>query len=143
MSLVGARVLVVEDEPLLRLGLEELVVELGCVLAGSEGTLPGALRQAETAEFDIAILDINLGGARVDPVCDVLVRRSIPFIFTTGYSESGLTQKDLAAATLHKPYTVEAVRAAVETALETAAWSQSATASSRWVTLNCRSNSKL
>ena len=117
MSLVGARILVVEDEPLLRLGLEEMVGELGCILAGSEGALPPALRQAEAGDFDIAILDINLSGTRVDPVCDVLASRNIPFIFATGYSESSITKQDLAAATLEKPYTLEAVRAAMEEAL--------------------------
>lgn len=117
MSLIGARILVVEDEPLLRLALEDLVMELGCVLAGSEGALPAALRLAGTAKCDIAILDINLGGNRVDPVCDMLARRSIPFIITTGYSEGGVAIQKMAAAVIEKPYTLETVRAAIEAAL--------------------------
>ena len=117
MSLFGARVLVVEDEPLLRLGLEDMVSELGCVLAGSEGALPGALRLAQSEHFDIAILDINLAGERVDPICDVLATRGIPFIFTTGYDGNGVPKARMAAAILQKPYAIEDFRAAVEAAL--------------------------
>jgi CheY-like chemotaxis protein len=117
MSLLGARILIVEDEPLLRLGLEDMVSELGCVLAGSEGALPEALKLAQTEQFDIAILDINLGGRRVDPICDVLAQRGIPFIFTTGYDGDGVPKPGLAAAVLQKPYAFEAFRAAIETAL--------------------------
>ena len=54
---------------------------------------------------------------RVDPICDVLAQRGIPFIFTTGYDGNGVPKHSHASAVLQKPYTLELFRAAVETAL--------------------------
>jgi PAS domain S-box-containing protein len=88
-SLAGRRVLLVEDEPLVAMDAETTLRALGCEVAGPASTLPEALRlaEAEAPRLDAAVLDVNLGGQAAFPVADLLVRRGVPVVFATGYSE--------------------------------------------------------
>jgi CheY-like chemotaxis protein len=98
-SLRGARVLVVEDEAMLSLNLETMLRDLGCVVAGTADKLDVALNMARAADFDVALLDVNIGGKRVDPVTEAIRARGIPIVFVSGYGKtvaSGLV--------LEKPY---------------------------------------
>ena len=56
-----ARVFLVEDETLIRLMLAEMIEELGHQIVAEAGSIESALPLAETAAFDIAILDVNIG----------------------------------------------------------------------------------
>jgi DNA-binding response OmpR family regulator len=86
--LQGTRVLVVEDEAMLSLSLEDMLRDLGCVVAGTAARLDDALAMARTSEFDIALLDVNLGGKRVDPVAEALRERGTPIVYVTGYGKT-------------------------------------------------------
>ncbi len=83
------RVLIVEDEPLVALDMEETLRGLGCEVVGPTATLAEALRllEEEAQRLDAAVLDVNLGGHAAFPVADALVRRGVPVLFATGYSE--------------------------------------------------------
>ena len=61
-------VLLVEDEALIRMMIAGMVEELGHTVAGEAANIPDALQLAQAADFDVAILDINVGGSRIDPV---------------------------------------------------------------------------
>ena len=98
-SLQGARVLVVEDEAMLSLSLRDMLLDLGCVVAGTADKLDDALQMARTSEFDVALLDINLGGKRVDPVAEVIRARGTPIVFVSGYGRTGAS-----GLVLEKPY---------------------------------------
>lgn len=113
MSARGLRVLVIEDEALIRLELEDMLGDLGCEIAGSAGNLETALKLVDQVECDIAVLDINLANQRVDAVVDRLVERGIPFLFTTGYGERGQPVAHPGAPLLEKPYAPEALDAAL------------------------------
>lgn len=54
-------VLIVEDEPITRIGYETIVAETGYALAGSAGNAVEALRAAEAMPPSVALVDINLG----------------------------------------------------------------------------------
>jgi CheY-like chemotaxis protein len=113
-SLRGARVFVVEDEAMLLLNLETMLVDLGCVVAGTADKLDDALQIARTSDFDVALLDVNLGGKRVDPVADAIRARGTPIVFVTGYGKmaaSGLV--------LEKPYDAAALERILHEALGT------------------------
>src|ERR687887_2418118 len=86
------RVLVVEDELMIRMLLEDMLGELGYTVAAEAGRIEEALQAAKTADFDIAILDVNLEGEAVLPGADVLAARGPPFVFATGYGEGGPPQ---------------------------------------------------
>jgi len=103
----GLRVLVVEDETVISMLVEDMLAELGHHVVAVAGTLEQAARLANEAEFDGALLDVNLHGHKVDPVAETLVRRGIPFIFTTGYGERGVPASYRDRPTLQKPYRTE------------------------------------
>ena len=56
------RILVVEDELMIRMLLEDMLGELGYTVAAEAGRLEEALAAAQSAEIDVAILDVNLNG---------------------------------------------------------------------------------
>lgn len=82
------RVLVVEDEPIIALHIGEVLQELGCIVIGPAGRLSVALRLADEAELDAAILDLDLRGQRVDPVAERLAARRIPFVISSGGADA-------------------------------------------------------
>ena len=84
------RILVVEDEFLIRMLLEEMLTDLGYELAGVAGRVEEAAEMAKKADFDLAILDVNLDGHDVYPVADLIAKRGLPFMFVPGYGGRGL-----------------------------------------------------
>ena len=81
----GKRVLVVEDELMIRMLLQDMLADLGYTLAGEAGRIDEALALAKQGEFDVAILDVNLNGQPISPVVEMLIERGLPFVFATGY----------------------------------------------------------
>ena len=57
-----ASVLLVEDEALIRMMLVEMIEEAGHSVVAEAGDLNKGTALATHADFDLAILDINLGG---------------------------------------------------------------------------------
>jgi DNA-binding NarL/FixJ family response regulator len=49
-----------------------MIEELGHAVVAEAGNIADALRLAKTAEFGIAILDINVGGDRIEPVAEII-----------------------------------------------------------------------
>jgi len=72
------RILVVEDEYLIRMLLEDMLTDLGYDIAGAVGTIADASELAANAEFDVAILDVNLDGKEIYPVAEILAKRGKP-----------------------------------------------------------------
>jgi CheY-like chemotaxis protein len=118
-----ARVFLVEDEGLIRLMLAEMIEELGHQIVAEAGSIESALPLAETAAFDIAILDVNIDGYYIDKVAQTIVRRGLPFIFVTGYAKAGLPPAFIDRPHLQKPCLPEMLRREITSALgPEAAW---------------------
>lgn len=83
-SLAGRTVLVVEDEVLVALDIADMLSAAGATVVGPCTSLAQAQQAAQTAEADLAILDIDLGGHEVFPAAKLLQARGIPFVFYTG-----------------------------------------------------------
>ena len=115
-SAAGKRVLVVEDELMIRLLLQDMLDDLGHTLAGEAGRIEEAVSLAKKAEFDVAILDVNLNGQPISPVVEILVERGLPFVFATGYGQRGVPEAYRATPTLQKPFQAEALAQAIEAA---------------------------
>lgn len=101
------RILVVEDEPFVALTLVDTLFELGFVVAGCVANVPAALELIGRERIDGALLDVNLGSQKIDPVADLLAKRACPFIFTTGYGRSGIPAAYADRAVLQKPFGYE------------------------------------
>ena len=100
----ACRVLLVEDEYLVAILVEDMLGDLGHVLAASAGRLEEALALLETAAFDVALLDLALGGAASYPVAHRLAARGIPFAFVTGRLSDDIDPAYAAAPVLQKPF---------------------------------------
>jgi DNA-binding response OmpR family regulator len=101
------RILIVEDEPFIALALEAMLLELGFVVAGCAAKVSAALELIGRERIDGAILDVNLGSQRIDPVADILAARACPFFFTTGDTIAGLPARHAGRAVLQKPFGLE------------------------------------
>jgi CheY-like chemotaxis protein len=104
MSLIGLRVLVVEDEPIVAMLVEEYLEDLGCKVVAVATRLNDALKQARTLDLDAGVLDVNLAGELSYPVAEVLRDRTVPFLFATGYGSAGKPTSMFDASVLSKPF---------------------------------------
>ena len=102
--LAGVRALIVEDEYLLALQLEEELRAVGCIIAETVADLEKARNAARRADFDIALLDINLSGEMVYPLADELAGRGIPFVFLSGYGAGSGPERFRDRPRVAKPY---------------------------------------
>lgn len=86
-SLAGRRILIVEDEYLIAMDLALELGDLGAEVVGPAGSVDEALEliEAEGAQLDSAVLDVNLRDERVYPVADALLARGVTFVFASGY----------------------------------------------------------
>jgi CheY-like chemotaxis protein len=112
----GKRVLVVEDELMIRMLLEGMLTDLGHTVAAEAGAIEEAVILAKEREFDIAILDVNLNGKPITPVVEILIARGVPFVFASGYGQHGVPEPYRASPTLQKPFQVEALAQAIDAA---------------------------
>ena len=86
----GGSVFLVEDEVMIRMMVADMLEELGYKVAAEAGDITEAMRLAQSTEFDLAILDVNVNGKVISPAADVIKSKGRPFIFATGYGWSGL-----------------------------------------------------
>lgn len=116
----GGSVFLVEDEVMIRMMVADMLEELGYRVAAEAGEINEAIRLAESAEFDIAILDVNVNGKVISPVASVLDARNRPFIFATGYGAQGLPEEYRDRPALQKPFQMETLAQIIQSTLKSA-----------------------
>ncbi len=112
------RVLIVEDEVLIAMMLQDMVADAGLEVEGVANSLAAGIDLANRADFDLAILDVNLNGEEVYPVAEILQKRGIPFIFSTGYGAGGIRSGFDSAPQVLKPFQQNLLVAALKAALD-------------------------
>jgi CheY-like chemotaxis protein len=108
-----ARILIVDDEPLISAMTEDWLSELGHIVVGPAHNLAVALKLAE-ADLDAAIVDVALGKDTSYPLADALSARGVPFALTTGYGPDGIDPRYRAHSTLGKPFEFATFRRVVD-----------------------------
>jgi two-component system, response regulator PdtaR len=115
------RVLIAEDEALIRLDLAEMLVEEGYDVVGEAGDGETAVRLAEELKPDLVILDIKMpimdGLAAAEKIASA---RIAPVVILTAFSQRDLVERARAAgamAYLVKPFQQSDLVPAVEMAL--------------------------
>ncbi|ABE62607.1 response regulator receiver domain protein (CheY-like) [Nitrobacter hamburgensis X14] len=114
----GGSVFLVEDEAMIRMMVADMLEELGYSIAAEAGEIEQALKLAQTTDFDIAILDVNVNGKLISPVAEVIEARNRPFIFATGYGTQGLPPEYRDRPALQKPFQMEGLAAMIERTLK-------------------------
>lgn len=116
----AARVLIIEDEPLISMQLESLVEDLGHEVCGMAATRDQAVALAEAQAPTLVLADIQLadGSSGIDAVDDILGSANVPVVFITAYPERLLTgERSEPAFLVTKPFHEATVRAAISQAL--------------------------
>jgi len=111
-----ARILIVDDEPLIAMLVEAWIVDMGHEPVGPAYSLAEASALLD-ARLDAAIIDLTLGHESGRPIAEALAARGTPFLYATGQSEAQLDALPPAAGVLLKPYSFEAFEAALHTML--------------------------
>lgn len=101
LRLARAKVLIVEDEPLILIDCETILRDIGVGTIVGVTTAKDAVLalDAEPQSFDVAILDVSLQESSSLPLADMLTARGILTGFMSGYGIN-----DLPAHFRDKPY---------------------------------------
>jgi response regulator NasT len=116
----GARVLVAEDDTIIRLDLRTLLEANGYEVCGEARDGHEAVELAGSLEPDVAILDVKmprLGG--VEAARRILARRSLPIVMLTAYDGEQLVSRATEAGVfgyLVKPFREQDLIPAIRTA---------------------------
>lgn len=96
------RVVVAENEGLIRLAIEEMLRELGHQVVGHATTAADAAHQAEITQPDIVLMDIHLDGPRngIDAAREIKSRLQIPCLFVTAVASPKTRAEALAVGGL-------------------------------------------
>jgi CheY-like chemotaxis protein len=120
-ALNGKRILVVEDEAIIAAFVEDILEELGATVVGPAFSVAQALKLADTATLDAALLDVNVREESIVPVRDLLRGRGIPVVFATGYGAERSREVTDGALVVDKPYSRDRIAKALSDSLEAAA----------------------
>lgn len=114
-----ARILIVDDEPLIAMMLEDWVADLGHEPVGPAHSVAEATALLE-GPIDAGVVDLTLGAESGVPIVEALAARGAPFVYATGQDETQLDGLPPAGAVLLKPYSFGAFEAALKAILPSA-----------------------
>ncbi|MFC3581754.1 response regulator [Sphingomonas hylomeconis] len=115
-----ARVLIIEDEPIIAMDIETIVRDLGHDVTGVAVTRDEALALAMEDRPGLVLADIQLAddSSGIDAVKDILAEFSVPVIFITAFPERLLTgERPEPTFLITKPFQRSTVKAAISQAL--------------------------
>lgn len=105
-------VLVVEDDPIIALGIEDVLSSFGVTTVRAAGSVAKALAMIAERAPEFALLDVGLVHEKSFAVAERLQALKIPFIFVTGYgAEIRLPPAFADQPRLAKPCTSDALQA--------------------------------
>jgi AmiR/NasT family two-component response regulator len=124
--LPALRVLIAEDETLIRLDLAETLVELGMDVVGAVSNGQLAVDAAKLLRPDVVVMDISMPVRDgISAATEIIAQEVAPVVLLSAFSQVDLVESAAAAGTfgyLVKPFTGVEVRAAL--VLAHARWQQ-------------------
>ena len=115
-----ARVLIIEDEPIIAMDIEAIVRDLGHDVTGVAVTRDEAVASAMEERPGLVLADIQLAddSSGIDAVKDILAEFQVPVIFITAFPERLLTgERPEPTFLITKPFQRSTVKAAISQAL--------------------------
>jgi len=101
-TLGGHSILVVDDEPLIALGVTDALSDAGAEVVTAHD-LRTALEAARNGDVSAAILDVQIGASNCAPICAALSSQQVPFMFFTGSDNHDVLREWAFVPTLAKP----------------------------------------
>ena len=122
-SATPRHVLIVEDEFFVALDLETTLQGAGFEVVGVANNAVDAVRLAEAHKPSVIVMDVRLAGERdgVDAAIEIFERFGIRSVFASAHHDAGTmarASRANAAGWLAKPYSSEALLAAVKAAID-------------------------
>ena len=109
-------VLIVEDDPIIGLGFEDMILGFGVETVRTAASVAQALDMISDRAPDFALLDVGLVREKSFAVAERLTALKIPFAFVTGYgSDARLPAAFADKPRLAKPYSTDALQALLST----------------------------
>ncbi|TAH54829.1 MAG: response regulator [Methanosarcina mazei] len=89
------RILIVEDEYIVAMGIKRMLKNLGYTLAGVASSGEEAINKAESSFPDLVLMDIMLKGEMngIEAAKEIKVRFGIPVVYLTACSESKIVER--------------------------------------------------
>ncbi|MDX3911463.1 MAG: response regulator [Sphingobium sp.] len=115
-----AKVLIIEDEPIIAMDIETIVRDLGHDVTAIAVTRDEAVREAMADRPGLVLADIQLAddSSGIDAVKDILAEFAVPVIFITAFPERLLTgERPEPTFLITKPFQRSTVKAAIAQAL--------------------------
>jgi two-component system, response regulator PdtaR len=115
------RVLIAEDEALIRLDLAEMLREEGYQVVGEAGDGQEAVELAEKLDPDLVIMDVKMPRRDgIDAAKEIAAKRIAPIVVLTAFSQRDLVERARdagAMAYLVKPFSITDLIPAIELAI--------------------------
>jgi len=115
------RVLIAEDEALIRLDLAEMLRDEGYDVVGEAGDGQEAVDLAESLRPDLVIMDVKMPRRDgIDAAAEIAAKRIAPVVLLTAFSQRDLVEKARdagAMAYLVKPFSISDLMPAIEVAM--------------------------
>jgi PAS domain S-box-containing protein len=123
--MVPARIMIVEDEGLVALGIKEGLESLGYEVTAVASSADGAINQALSTEPDLVLMDIHLKGGTdgIEAAKQLKQTLNIPVVFLTAYSDQETLKRAIATepfAYLIKPFEERTLHTTIQTTLHKA-----------------------
>ena len=121
-GVVGAKILVVEDDHLVALDIQTRLTRMGhYALVAYSGE--NAVREANETNFDLILMDIKLGGDidGIEATNQIHAQSDVPVIYLTAYADNGTLERARASEPygyVLKPFQERELRATIDMALQ-------------------------
>jgi CheY-like chemotaxis protein len=94
-KMVEGRILVVEDEHIVAMGIKKMLKSLGYTVTGVASSGEDAISKAESTFPDVVLMDIMLKGDidGVEAAKEIRERFDIPVVYLTAYSDNNILER--------------------------------------------------
>lgn len=94
-KMAEGRILVVEDEHIVAMGIKKMLKSLGYTVTGVASSGKDAISKAESTFPDVVLMDIMLKGDMdgVDAAKEIRERFNVPVVYLTAYSDNNILER--------------------------------------------------
>jgi response regulator NasT len=116
------RIIIVDDDSLIRMDLRDLLQRMGYLVVGEAGDAQSGINTARSLRPDLVIMDVRMAGDKdgIDAAATLTAERLAPVLLLTAFSDMDLVQRATEAGVggyLLKPFSEGELRPAIEVTL--------------------------